>query len=104
MKTAKVLFDNGDSITTGINGTDEEIRDYYKIGRQFNLGHNGNDLMAQVTSVEIQGITGLETMTAEEGRETIREIMTAYDKYRQLWITKFGTDEGFDDWFRKQTI
>ena len=46
---------------------------------------------------------GLETMTAEEGRETIREIMEAYGKYRGMWIERFGTDEGFDDWFRTQT-
>ncbi len=54
MKTAIVKFDNGDSITTGINGTDEEIREYYKIGRMFNLGDiNGDDLMARVESVDI---------------------------------------------------
>lgn len=46
---------------------------------------------------------GLEAMTAEEGRETIREIMTAYDKYRKLWLIVHGTDEGYDDWFRIQT-
>lgn len=48
-------------------------------------------------------MTGLETMTAKEGREIIREIMTAYDKYREIWIEKFGTDEGFDNWFSTQT-
>ncbi len=45
---------------------------------------------------------GLESMTAEEGREIIREIMTTYDKYRELWLDRFGTDKGFDDWFRLQ--
>jgi len=53
MKTAIVKFDNDDTITTGINGTDEEIREYYKIGRQFNIGHDGNDHMAEVVSVQI---------------------------------------------------
>ena len=48
-------------------------------------------------------VKGLEEMTAEEGREIIREIMTAYDTYREMWIAKFGTAEGFDDWFRTQT-
>ena len=46
---------------------------------------------------------GMESMTAAEGREIIREIMTAYDEARILWIAKFGTPEGFDDWFRLQT-
>ena len=54
MKTAIVKFSNGDTITTGINGTDEEIRQYYRIGRVFNLGDGcGGDLMSSVTSVEI---------------------------------------------------
>ncbi len=48
-------------------------------------------------------MTGLEAMTAAEGREIIREIMTAYDTNRELWIEKHGTDEGFNDWFRLQT-
>ena len=48
-------------------------------------------------------MAGLETMTAEEGREIIREIMAAYDKYRAIWIKHFGTVEGFDAWFTKQT-
>ncbi len=46
---------------------------------------------------------GLEGMTAEEGRRIIKEIMTAYDTYRNLWITRFGNDEGFDAWFTDQT-
>ncbi len=50
MKTVKVYFDNGDSITTGINGTDDEIRKYYAIGKYFNLGIDG-DLMTKVTEV-----------------------------------------------------
>jgi len=46
---------------------------------------------------------GMEEMTATEGREIIREIMTTYDKYRLLWLEAHGTDEGFNDWFNKQT-
>ena len=46
---------------------------------------------------------GLEAMTAAEGREIIREIMTAYDTYRELWIKRFKTDKGFDAWFNTQT-
>lgn len=53
MKVATVKFDNEDVITTEINGTDEEIREYYSIGRVFNLGHNGDDLMTKVISIEI---------------------------------------------------
>jgi len=53
MKVATVKFDNDDTITTEINGTDEEIREYYAIGREFNLGLNGDDSMARVVDVII---------------------------------------------------
>jgi hypothetical protein len=54
MKTARVQFSNGDSVTTSINGTDTEIIEYYKIGRWFNLGDGcGGDLMARVVKLEI---------------------------------------------------
>ena len=53
MKTVKVFFADNDSITTQINGTDEEIRDYYRIGRLFNIGTNGNDNMQAVVKVKI---------------------------------------------------
>ena len=45
---------------------------------------------------------GLETMTAAEGREVIREIMGAYDDCRRLWVKRFDTDDGFNDWFNRQ--
>ena len=54
MKTAIITFDNGDRITTGINGTDDEIREYYSIGKTFNLGDGPKDLMAKVVSLEIK--------------------------------------------------
>ena len=63
MKTAIVKFDNENTITTGINGTDEEIREYYGIGKAFNLGDgNGGDLMAKVVSVEIEGASVYEQL------------------------------------------
>jgi len=36
MKTVKVTFENGKSLTTCINGTDKEITDYY-LKNEFNL-------------------------------------------------------------------
>jgi len=50
MKTVKVTFSNGDHLTTGINGTEDEIRAYY-IGQTFNLGAE-SDLMVKAVSVE----------------------------------------------------
>jgi len=52
MKTVKVFFTNGDTITTGINGTDQEIKDYYKTGRTFNIGSGEHDLLSKVKKLE----------------------------------------------------
>ena len=43
-------------------------------------------------------------MTASEARETIREIMTAYDNARKDWIARFGSDEGFDGAFTRYVL
>jgi len=53
MRAVKVTFSDGDTITTDINGTDIEIKEYYKIGRVFNLGNGELDRMVKVVSVEI---------------------------------------------------
>lgn len=51
--TVKVTFDNGNSLVTGINGTEESIRKYY-IGNAFNLGDGcDGDLMATAVEVEV---------------------------------------------------
>ncbi len=50
-RCVEVTFTNGDSLTTEINGTVDEIKKYY-IGKTFNMGHNGDDLMTKGKSVK----------------------------------------------------
>lgn len=50
-RSVKVTFDNGDVITTPINGTKKEIEDYY-LNKYFNIGSGEEDEMAKVTGVE----------------------------------------------------
>lgn len=50
-RTVRVTFGNGDSITTGINGTKQEIIDYY-IGKWFNIGHGEDDNMQWAERVD----------------------------------------------------
>ncbi len=52
MRQIKVTYDNGETIATCINGTDEEIKRYFAVGRAFNIGSGINDLMAKVVRVE----------------------------------------------------
>ena len=47
MKTIKVIFKNGDSLTTKINGTEDEIKAYY-VGKVFNLGCVEDDLQEAI--------------------------------------------------------
>lgn len=48
----KIVFANGDTLKTAINGTQQEIMEYYRPGRQFNIGRGEYDLLTGVKSVE----------------------------------------------------
>lgn len=50
MKAIKVLFSNGNSINTNINGSEQEIVNYY-CGQMFNLGYGEHDRMARALIV-----------------------------------------------------
>jgi hypothetical protein len=54
LRAVKVHFANGDTISSSMAAhlTDEQIRDYYKVGSVFNIG-NVTDNMQKVTNVEI---------------------------------------------------
>jgi hypothetical protein len=54
-REVKVYFDNGDHLVTSMNGqlTDEEISNYYRVGKSFNLGVGGKDNMTKVKKIEI---------------------------------------------------
>lgn len=51
MNTFKIGFDNGDSLTTGFNGTIKDAENYY-IGTYFNLGNADRDIMTKGVKVE----------------------------------------------------
>ena len=51
MRAVKVVYSNGDEIVTNINGTDQEIQAYFKVGKLFNLGNGETDLMARVEAL-----------------------------------------------------
>jgi len=44
LRPVKVTFGNGDHIKTCINGNKETIKEYYAIGKYFNLGHSNPDI------------------------------------------------------------
>lgn len=56
LRSVKVTYDNGKVIETNMAAhlTDQDIKDYYRIGRPFNIGSGENDKMAKVASIEIE--------------------------------------------------
>ncbi len=60
MKCAKVTYKDGTVIETSINGTDESIKEYFAVGKVFNLGNapvrgdgNYGDNLQAVVSCEV---------------------------------------------------
>ena len=65
--TLKVTFDNGNSLTTGFNGTQEQATAYY-VGKPFNLGSGGRDVITKGKTVEIitESVSGQKIDTIEK--------------------------------------
>lgn len=61
MRSAKITYSDGTVINTSLaaNLTDKEIHDYFKIGRQFNIGNGPNDNLQTVISCEPAPLLGL---------------------------------------------
>ncbi len=55
LRSVRVTYSDGNTVLTSMAAglTDKQIRDYFAIGRQFNIGNGPEDLLATVTAVEI---------------------------------------------------
>ncbi len=55
LRSVQVSFSNGDTITTSMAAhlSDEDIRNYYAVGKVFNLGKGDKDNKQKVTKVDI---------------------------------------------------
>ena len=71
--SVKVEFDNGETIETEVadNATDEDIKNYYSKGKEFNLGQGGRDRMAKVKSVSV-------TRSVEESHTDFKDLANTY--------------------------
>lgn len=56
-KVVVVHLADGDAITTRIHGTEQDIRDYYRIGSCLNMGAAG-DRMVEIVAVDIVDVSG----------------------------------------------
>ena len=55
LREVEVTYDDGSTIGTSMAAhlTDEQIYDYFKVGKVFNIGNGENDKMVKVKSVKI---------------------------------------------------
>lgn len=56
-KVVVVHLADGDAITTRIHGTEQDIRDYYRIGSCLNMGAAG-DRLVEIFAVDIVDVSG----------------------------------------------
>ena len=56
-KVVVVHLADGDAITTRIHGTEQDIRDYYRIGSCLNMGAAG-DRLGEMSAVDIVDVSG----------------------------------------------
>lgn len=56
-KVVVVHLADGDAITTRIHGTEQDIRDYYRIGSCLNMGAAG-DRLVEIVVVDIVDVSG----------------------------------------------
>lgn len=56
-KVVVVHLAGGDAITTRIHGTEQDIRDYYRIGSCLNMGAAG-DRLVEIVAVDIVDVSG----------------------------------------------
>ena len=75
LRSVKVSFEDGNVLSTNMAShlTDEEIKDYYEIGKEFNIGEGGNDKMSKVVGVEILASLNKK---AEEGYQGYKNYET----------------------------
>jgi hypothetical protein len=88
MKGAEVKFNTGDVLRTSINGTDAEIKDYYRKGRWFNLGGKRDptkDRMAKVVSCKV-----LKDDAPKKRSGTFAKKVVSSKKYRFVFDSPRG--------------
>lgn len=110
MKTIKITYSDGDYTITDINGTEDEIRNYFPIGQVnvygFDDGTGWKELTRKITNVEFIGPSvHLKTKTfaqihdqvdrfnryAPIGRRWLK-IWAIADRYKDVFIKRFGFD------------
>lgn len=94
MRSVTVKYENGDVVNTSVakHLTDEEIRDYFKVGTKFNVGLGPQDNMQTIEEVIIND--------SEESEDVLDQVSSVWDNGgesfdRYTVILKDGEGLGF---------
>lgn len=87
--SVKVEFDNGETIETEVadNATDEEIKNYYAKGKEFNLGQGGRDRLTKVKNVSV-------TRNVTESHTDFKDLANTYG----IGYETFNKNHKFNDY------
>lgn len=106
MRTITVYFDDGGTITTSINGTDDEIASYY-LGKRFEAGSDTEHHVAILVHFhDTDRKIGLRIRNIESG--SVRRILDVRkeldgDRLDCIWLKVSDTEYSTDDvWFYDQ--
>ena len=95
MRSIRVHYDDGRSVATSINGSDQEIREYY-LNKPFNLGDGfGGDSMATAVRVEFLDPTatmGIKDTIAGIARFHGVEMYDMTDAEAVSWLIDHAND------------
>lgn len=87
LRTVTVEYSNGQKIPTSMAAhlTDDDIRNYYKIGKEFNLGNGEYDNMQRVVGVEIDPIINKYVITDNKGKYITAKFNSEQNKNIPSW-------------------
>jgi hypothetical protein len=97
LRSVKVTYSNGDSVTTDMaaNLTDEQIHDYFAIGKRFNLGDGaGGDNVQTVTDVEI--------LEDKVGQKTPSEEVYKKQSFKDIFSSMEESEEEMAERFKRE--
>jgi hypothetical protein len=105
LRSAKITYSDGTVINTSLAGhlTDKEIHDYFKTGKQINIGNGPNDNLQTVVKCEIAPIfeTGATDHPVNDlilFTDNTRELAELRDLIFQTWVDfgNFGTSPHYE--------
>ena len=93
LRSVRVTYDNGfvqnTSMASGLS--DQDIRDYFKVGREFNIGSGEHDRIAKVKEVEILKSAG--GQVSDQRKKAFIDYVTSFYGKNGIYADYFKNDQ-----------